>query len=131
MFGIVTPRYGAVPDGNLSITHQEIKKATDLKKPRWCIAHRDIVIARQLLNQYMYNEDGSVNSSFVFKKTGVMDDIRLIELYNDAISSDTNPSTRVIHWVDEYFRLGDILRALETQFKDVNRIDAIVREMNN
>jgi len=130
LFGIINPRYGAVPDGDLSITHQEMKTAIQLRKPRWFIVHHDISVARQLLKQYMYNNDGSNNHSFSYKRTNAMEDIRLIDLYNDTILDDVNPAERIGHWVDEYFRLGDILRCLDTQFKDINRVDAIVREMN-
>lgn len=130
-FGIIRPQYGAVLDGETSITHQEMLKAIELKVPRWFIAHRDVTIARQLFKQYMYLENGVINPLFVYKKTKVIDDLRVINLYNDTILNDLPPNERIGHWVDEYFKIGDILRCLETQFLDTKRVDSIVEFMKN
>jgi hypothetical protein len=128
-FGIIRPRYGAVPNGELSITHQEMLRAIELKRPRWFIAHRDIAIARQLLKQYMILPDNTANPAFTFRRTEVLDDIRLVKLYNDTILNDVEPAERIGHWVDEYFRIGDILRVIQTQFADPKRVRAIVEQM--
>lgn len=130
-FGIIRTRYGAVTGGEFSITHQEMLRAIELKKPRWFIAHRDIAIARQLLKQYMFLENSEVNPDFTYRRTDVLDDIRLIKLYNETILNDVDPAERVGHWVDEFFRIGDILRVIQTQFEDQNRIREIVKQMNN
>lgn len=128
-FGIIRPRYGAVPGGELSITHQEMLCAIELKRPRWFIVHRDISIARQLLKQYMYLENGDPNSTFSYRRTEVLDDIQLINLYNATILNDVAPEDRVGHWVDEFFRVGDILNVIKTQFSDQKRVREIVEQM--
>ena len=104
-------------------------RALKLKRPRWFIAHRDISIARQLLKQYMILEDESPNPAFAFKNTEILDDIRLVKLYNDVILNDIEPADRVGHWVDEFFRIGDILRVIQTQFAGQERVRAIVEQM--
>ena len=129
-FGIIRPRYGAVVEGDISITHQEIRRAIELRKPRWFIAHRDITVARQLLKQYMFDQDGNINPDFDYRRTDIMDDIRVIDLYNDAIMNNVPPADRVGHWVDEFYRVGDILRCLETQFSNPDRVREIVNQMN-
>jgi Domain of unknown function (DUF4062) len=129
-FGILRPRYGAVPEGDLSITHQEMRLAISLNKPRWFVAHRDIAIARQLLKQYMYKEKNKVNEDFSYRSTAVMDDIRLIQQYNDIILDQVDPADRVGHWADEFFRVGDILRVIETQLENQDRVKEIVEQMN-
>jgi Domain of unknown function (DUF4062) len=129
LFGILRPRYGAVPGGELAITHQEMLHAIHLKKPRWFIAHRDISIARQILKQYMYLADNLPNPSFTFQRTQVLDDIRLVEQYNDTILNDIPANERIGHWVDEYFRLGDILGCIKTQFSDPKRVNEIIEQM--
>jgi hypothetical protein len=52
--GIITTDYGSGQDQedpkHQSITHQEILKAIELKKPRWILAHDHVVYARALLN---------------------------------------------------------------------------------
>ena len=128
-FGIIRPQYGSGVIGDLSITHQEMRKAIELKKPRWFIAHRDITIARQLLRQYMFDKDGKPNLGFTYKRTNVIDDIRLIDLYNETILNEIPPADRIGHWVDEYFRLVDILRCIETQFYNISRVRDIVERM--
>lgn len=131
VFGIVRPQYGAVIADDISITHSEMRRAIDSRKPRWFVAHRDVAIARQLLKQYMFDEHDNPNPAFTFRRTNVMDDIRVIQLYNDTILNAVPPADRIGHWVDEYFRIGDILRCLETQFQDVERVKAIVEQMKN
>jgi len=43
---LITPYYGSGVDGDgLSITHQELKNAIDLKKPRWLLAHEYVVFS--------------------------------------------------------------------------------------
>jgi len=130
LFGIIRTRYGAVVENNISITHQEMRRAIELRKPRWFVAHRDITVARKLLYQYMYDKDKNPIAGFSYKRTAVMDDIRIIDLYNEAILNDVPPEERVGHWVDEYFKMGEILQCLETQFQDVDRVTAIVNQMN-
>ncbi len=129
-FGIIRPRYGAVVEGDISITHQEIRRAVELRKPRWFIAHRDITVARQLLKQYMFDGEGNPNPSFNYRKTDIMDDIRVIDLYNEATMNDLPPAERVGHWVDEFYKIGDVLSCLETQFFNLDRVREIVNQMN-
>jgi hypothetical protein len=84
-FGIIRPFYGTGVIGATSITHEEMKKAIELKKPRWFVAHRDIRVARVLLKQYRYLADGSLNPDFTYRETKLLDDIRVIDMYNDTI----------------------------------------------
>lgn len=52
---IITPAYGSGRDGaDLSITHQELQRAIARKKPRWLLAHHDVVFARRLLRDLGY-----------------------------------------------------------------------------
>jgi len=128
-FGIIRPQYGSGKIGEISITHAEMRKAIELKKPRWFVAHRDITVARQLLRQYMFTKKKIPKKGFKYTPTSIMDDIRVVDLYNDAILNDVPPADRKGHWVDEYFRLDDILQCIETQFKDTRRIRKIVEQM--
>jgi hypothetical protein len=132
VFGIITPRYGAVLDGDVSITHQEMRRAIELEKPRWFVSHRDIFVARELLKQYMYlpgTKPAELNPDFLFSKTGILDDIRLVHQYNDVIRNDVDAAARTGHWVEEYYKGADILQVIKTQFKDVDRIRKIVEDM--
>jgi hypothetical protein len=94
------------------------------------MAHRDVTFSRQLLKPYMFNRDGE-RTKFKLKKNPVLDDLRVIDLYNDAIQNDVPVANRRGHWVQEFYRLPEVLLYLEKQFKDVDRIRRICREMNN
>jgi len=130
VFGILRPYYGTGIIGPTSITHEEMKLAIELKKPRWFVAHRDIRVARVLLKQYMFNGDGTRNNDFQYQSTSLLDDIRLINMYNDTIQNDIPPEERVGHWTEEYFELGDIKKVIQTQFSDLDRIIGIIEKMN-
>lgn len=127
--GIVRPQYGTGIIGARSITHEEMRKAIELKKPRWFVAHRDIKVARVLLKQYMKDEHGNPNPAFSYVKNNIMDDVRVIELYNETILDSVPAPDRIGHWVEEYFGLSDILTCVETQFRNVKRVRDIVAEM--
>ena len=129
-FGVIRPQYGAIVDGGISITHHEMRKALELRKPRWFVAHRDIMVARQLLKQYMYDANDVPIPNFSYKKTAVLDSVKVIELYNETILQALPPADRIGHWVDEYTGLGDILKCLETQLGDESRVRKIVSQRN-
>lgn len=128
-FGILRPFYGTGVIGETSITHEEMKKAIELKKPRWFVAHRDIRVARVLLKQYRYLHDDSLNPNFTYKSNKLMDDIRVVDMYNDTILNDIPPKERVGHWADEYFNIKDIEKVIETQFGKMDRIFDIIEKM--
>ncbi len=128
-FGILRPFYGTGVIGATSITHEEMKKAIELKKPRWFVAHRDIRVARVLLKQYRYLPDEVLNPAFEYRPNKLLDDIRVIDMYNDTILNDIPPEERVGHWTDEYFKIKDIEKVIETQFADMDRIFDIIEKM--
>lgn len=128
-FGIIRPFYSSGVIGETSITHEEMKMAIELKKPRWFVAHRDIRVARILLKQYQFNEDGTPNATFTYKSTKLMDDIRLIDMYEDTIQNSLPPEERVGHWTDEFFDFNDIKKVIKTQFSSQSRIIDIIEKM--
>lgn len=129
-FGIIRPFYGSGIIGATSITHEEMKTAIALKKPRWFIAHRDIRVARELFKQYRYLPNKDLNPAFVYQPTKLLDDVRVIDMYNDTILNDINPAERIGHWTEEYFTIQDIKKVIQTQFHDKERILDIIYKMN-
>ena len=129
-FGILRPFYGSGIIGDFSITHEEMKKAIELKKPRWFIAHRDIRVARTLLKQYRYLPSGDINPGFQFNPTKLLDDIRLVDMYNDTILNDIPAEERIGHWTEEYFGIEDITKVIQTQFGNEDRILDIIKKMD-
>lgn len=121
--GIIFPRYGS------GITHKEFKKAIELNKPRWFIAHHYVTFAREILKQYMFRGTRR-NRSFVFNKTGVMDNIRVVDMYNDAIQNDLPFVDRKSNWAQPFFKTSEIMLFLETQFKDVAKRRLELSQLN-
>ena len=126
--GFVRPFYGSGTIGERSITHEEFREAMARPKPRWLMVHRDVTFARQLLKPYMFKRDGE-RTKFKLRKNPVLDDLRVIDLYHDAIQNDVPPPDRRGHWVQEFYRMADVLAYLEFQFKDEGRIRRICEEM--
>lgn len=112
--GIIFPRYGS------GITHKEFNKAIELNKPRWFIAHHYVTFAREILKQYMYR-GSKINRTFAFRKTGVMDNIKVIEMYNDAILNEIPITERKSNWAQPFFKTPEIMVFIETQFKDISK----------
>lgn len=112
--GIIFPRYGS------GITHKEFKKAIELDKPRWFIAHHYVTFAREILKQYMFRGTRR-NRSFIFKRTGAMDNINVIDMYNDAILNEVAFADRKSNWAQPFFKTPEIMTFIDTQFSDIQK----------
>ena len=131
LLGIIFPRYGNIPDvkDGRSITHREMSKGIELQMPCWFAAHRDVYVACELVRHYMYLNDGkTVNKDFKFERTSVLEDARVIDIYNEAIKGDIGPIAREEHWVDEFFNESELLKIVDTQFKDIDRIKGVINK---
>ena len=129
--GILRPYYGTGVIGETSITHEEIKTAVDENKPRWFLAHRDIDLIRQLLKKlYTENHDGTKNRQFKIEKGPILDDLRVIEMYNYALMSHIPLEERTGHWVQPFFNFSsEGMNYIRFQFKDIIAIKTIVEQM--
>jgi Domain of unknown function (DUF4062) len=117
--GIILPRYGS------GLTHEEFLKAIELDKPRGFLSHFSVRYARELLAQYMYKDTKQKvkNTKFQFKSTLVFEDIRIIDMYNDAIQATLPFDQR--RWAHEFgHHDGDEMSFVETEFKNINRLKA-------
>ncbi|MFN6380664.1 MAG: DUF4062 domain-containing protein [Flavobacteriales bacterium] len=122
--GIILPRYGS------GITHQEFTRAIEQDKPRGFLSHYSVRYARELLAQYMYtNKKERVrNPDFEFEKTSVFEDVRIIDMYNEAIQ-DSKPIDQR-RWAHEFGHFdGDEMKFIETEFKDIGRLKADLDEL--
>src|SRR5690606_14048691 len=96
------------------ITHQEFERAIALNKPRRFIAHSFVTFSRKLLAQYMYADEAkTLRNNFEIQSTSVMDSVRVIDMYNDAIQTNLPYNERKYHWVQEFFRPDEALRHIE------------------
>jgi hypothetical protein len=121
--GLIMPYYGSGKGaGGLSITHRELLRAIELNKPRWLLAHAHVPFARQLLRQYRFTRTGRPRKSFRFEKTSVLDDIRVLDMYEVAIGTSMKLADRTGNWVQEFFRYEDALQYISAQLGDVQRV---------
>ena len=109
-----------------------MRLAVRLNKPRWFLVHGHVTLARQLLRQFLFRKDGKPKAKpLKFMPTKVLDDLRVIDMYDDVTQSALPVADRKGHWAQEYLDLSQALRTIETEFRNVERVRKIVREMKN
>jgi len=115
---IIRGKYGSGKTSRIrSITHRELLKAIKLNKRRWVFVDHDVVVARQLLRQFRYDDNGR-KMRLNFKPTPYLDDIRVIDMYEDAMRLKVSLSRRTGNWVQEYRSSADLLRQIEAQLSN-------------
>ena len=130
--GLITPYYGSgKEEQGLSITHRELLKAIELEKPRWLLAHDHVVFARSLLNNLGFlGSEGRSTLSFVKKNSLIMDDLRVIDMYEDAIRAQLQAAgERQGNWVQKFDADEDAMRFVVAQFSRYQEVDAFVSEI--
>jgi len=125
-FGIINPIFST------GITHLEFKRAIGINKPRRFIAHSFVTFSRKLLAQYMYADAAKTErNNFEIQSTSVMDSVKVIDMYNDAIQINLAYEERKYHWVQEFFRPDEALRHVETLFRDIKRVERELANLNS
>lgn len=126
--GIITPRYGSGRDGDeIAITHQELRKAIELNKPRWLLVHDHVVFARSLLKHVIH--EGTIGrSGLTIEKNEIMDDLRVIDMYEDAMLSQTPQHERRGNWVQPFRSDEDAAIFATAQFSRYQEVEAFVTE---
>lgn len=116
-FGIITPHYGSgkVP-GQLAITHLELLKAIAQGQPRFMLAHEQVINARRLLMDLKYMTLSRRQKLKLRKGAAIIDDIRLIDMYEAATREDLPLAQRTDNWVQPYRTPNDALLYVEEQF---------------
>jgi hypothetical protein len=124
-FGIINPIYST------GITHLEFQRAIAIGKPRRFIAHSFVTFSRKLLAQYMYSDSAKTQrNDFEIHSTSVMDSVKVIDMYNDAVQLKLEYEERKYHWVQEFFRPDEALRHVETLFRDIKRVERELAHLN-
>jgi hypothetical protein len=128
--GLITPYYGSGKDaGGLSITHRELLKAIELNKPRWLLAHDHVVFARSLLTNLGYvGKNGRSLLTMETKNNQIMDDLRVIDMYEDAILSQIPLRDRAGNWVQKFDSDDEALLFATAQFSRYQEVEEFVTE---
>ena len=127
--GIITPWYGSGKVGDdPSITHQEFRKAIELRKPRWFLAHDHVVFARKFLSDLGYADAASRKSLALKKGSSSLSDLRVIDLYEEAILNSIPLPERKGNWVQGFSTDEDALRFAAAQFSRFQEVESFVHE---
>lgn len=139
--GIITPQYGSGVDATgLSITHKEMKKAIELNKPRWFLAHDQVVFARRLLMDLGYKTQEQRSELTLRKGAASISNIEVIDLYEDATMEQLPLDDRQGNWVQkfdrdddanlfvvaQFSRYQDVEQRLTEHFQNVSQVSASV-----
>jgi hypothetical protein len=134
--GIITPSYGSGQDpddpSSRSITHQELLKAIELKKPRWLLAHEHVVFARTLLNNLGF-KGKSGRKALKLRKNQVFADLRILDLYEEATVDHGAPhnvslAERQGNWVQKFRSHNDGSIFVSAQFFRYQEVEEFIRE---
>jgi hypothetical protein len=129
--GLITPQYGSGRDRKRpelpSITHSEIKLAIKLEKPRWILAHDHVVFAWSLLKNITH-PGGSGREGLTLKKSQILDDLRVLELYEEAIGNEKDLPDRVGNWVQKFRTTDDGSLFVVAQFYRYQEVEDFIRE---
>ncbi|ABQ27093.1 DUF4062 domain-containing protein [Geotalea uraniireducens] len=129
--GLITPYYGSGKDEDgISITHFELRRAIELKKPRWLLAHDHVVFARTLLNN-LGHEGKEKRGRLKLKKNNVIDNLRVIDMYEEAILSEKLLRDRHGNWVQKFSTDDDAALFATAQFSRYQEVEAFVQENFN
>lgn len=125
--GIITGRYGSGRvDSEPSITHLEMRRAVELGKLRYFAVHHHVTTAREVLKSLRYDRDHRVRELPDFRRNKIIDDLRVLDLYDEVILSGQPLAERRGNWAQEYTTTRDLLRYVEAQFEDSARIRALL-----
>lgn len=127
--GLITPDYGSGRDGtDLSITHQELQRAIACQKPRWLLAHQNVVFARRFLRDLGYKTAEERAKLGLKQGARSLADLRVIDMYEEAIL-DTKPlGERHGNWVQAFGSDEEALLFASAQFSRVQEVERFLQE---
>ncbi len=126
--GIITPYYGSSGADVLSFTHQEIKKAIKINKPRWLLAQDHVVFARLFLRELGYKNKEERSALNLTEKAISISDLRVIDMYEDATLNQTEFNQRKGNWVQKYQADEDAQLFAVSQFSRYLEVEKFVEE---
>lgn len=137
--GIVRPLIGSgvLEKGGRSITAQEFYKAIELGMPRFVLAdyrvefaHKFLNLMKQGLKSIPLNKEKIITDEEGKEKNVLIpNDVvhgECVEIYRLAIQNNIKAVNRKGNWAQPYKDTEDILRFIESQFKNVERIKSLI-----
>jgi hypothetical protein len=151
--GIIRGKYGSgvfshtgLAEGEIAVTHREMRRAIQADKPRWFLVHDEVNVARQLLKpllplfgcktydelqqHFRHQQEGAQPPArrYPFQDNPILDDLRILDLYEETllVQSGTPLLQRHNNWNQTYQDQTALLRFLKTQFQDQKRLREIL-----
>lgn len=131
--GIITTHYGSGQNPNKpdepSITHQEMLRAIEKKKPRWILAHDHVVFARSLISNLGFKGKAG-RRNLKLRKTPILDDLRVLDLYEDATldKTEVDLADREGNWVQKFQNTEDGSLFVGSQFFRYQEVEKFIQE---
>ena len=127
--GIITTSYGSgIEDNGLSITHNELLKAIELKKPRWLLSHDHIVYARKLLEDLGFKgKEGRKDLKLKYRASS-LGDLRVLQMYEDATLKNITAPDAKGDWVQKFSSDVDALLFATSQFSRYQEVEEFLKE---
>lgn len=127
--GLITPYYGSGVDeeDGISISHKELRTALELKKPRWLLSHDHVVFARSFLEK-LGHKTAAERKKLTLAKSPIFGDLRVIDMYEEAVLSQTPLRDRQGNWVQKYQNTEDALLFTSAQFSRFQEVEAFIKE---
>jgi hypothetical protein len=127
--GLITPQYGSgIDEDGLSITHHEVRKAIELQKPRWILAHDHVVFARKLLADLGFKNSEQRRPLALKEKASSIADLRVIDLYEEATRMSFALPDRQGNWVQKFRSDEDASLFVVAQFSRYQEVEAAIEE---
>lgn len=126
---LITTHYGSGKEDAtaLSITHQELLRAIELNKPRWILAHDQVVFARTLLTNIGYS-GAKKRAELTLEKRNVIDDLRVIDMYEAAIRHEVQVADRKGNWVQKFASNDDAQLYASAHFYRYQEVESFLEE---
>ena len=120
--GIISPSYGTGIEemNSRSITHLELLRSIELNKPRFMLCHKNVVIARTILNSLSYDGNHlkgiSGREKLKLLRKSYISDLKTIDMYESAMQDGTPLSEHRNHWVQEYQDGSEVINYVKANF---------------
>lgn len=125
--GIITPQYGSgICEDGLSITHHEFKRAIELKKPRWILAHDHVFFTHTFLNSLGFKGKDGRNKLPALEEPFL--DLRTIDIFEEATISHLPYKDRKGNWVQKFSSVPDAMLFATAQFSRYQEAEAFIQE---
>lgn len=126
---LITTHYGSGKEdaASRSITHEELLYAIELNKPRWILAHDQVVFSRTLLSNVGY-DSAEKRAELKVKRNPVIDDLRVIDMYEAAIRHEVQVADRKGNWVQKFVTADDAQLYASAQFYRYQEVESFLEE---